>query len=118
MAATADRSRVIGLAKAQAEMSPPGPHGERSVITLQRGTLDVKLAVPAHPNEQTPHAQDEIYIVIRGRGVLFHDGRRDPFEPGDFLFVAAAIEHRFEDFSDDLLVWRVFYGPDGGELPA
>jgi hypothetical protein len=23
--------------------------------------------------------------------------------------------HRFENFSDDLVVWVVFYGPDGGE---
>lgn len=114
--ATPDRSRVIRLAKAQ--VGVPGPNGERSVSVLQRGTLDVKLAAPARPNEQTPHAQDEVYIVIRGRGVLFHDGKRDPFESGDFLFVAAATEHRFEDFSDDLLVWRVFYGPRGGEVPA
>src|SRR5262245_11679348 len=118
MATTTERSRVIDLAKAEAEMSLPGPKGERSVIVLQRGTLDVKLAVPTRPNEQTPHAQDEVYIIVRGRGVLFHDGKRDPFESGDFLFVAAATEHRFEDCSDDLLVWRVFYGPEGGELPA
>src|SRR5262245_21011748 len=109
-----DRSRVIRLAEAQAAI----PAGERSVIVLHRGTLDVVLGTPARPNEQTPHAQDEVYIVIRGRGVLFHDGMRDPFGPGDFLFVAAVTEHRFEDFSDDLLVWRVFYGPKGGEIPA
>jgi hypothetical protein len=23
--------------------------------------------------------------------------------------------HRFEEFSDDLAVWVMFYGPDGGE---
>jgi hypothetical protein len=56
--------------------------------------------------------------VVRGRGVLFHDGKRDSFEPGDFLFVAAATEHRIEDFSDDLLLWRIFYGPVGGEVSA
>src|SRR5262245_52518003 len=118
MTTTTERSRVIGLARAETEMSPPGPKNERSIIVLQRGTLDVKLAVPARPNEQTPHAQDEVYIIVRGRGVLFHDGRRDRFESGDFLFVAAATEHHFEDCSDDLLVWRVFYGPDGGEVSA
>jgi mannose-6-phosphate isomerase-like protein (cupin superfamily) len=107
------RSRVIRLAEAQADMA-----GERAVTVLQRATLDVKLGTPARPNEQTPHEQDEVYIVVRGQGVLFHDGRRDPFGPGDFLFVSAAIEHRFENFSDDLLVWRVFYGPKGGEVPA
>jgi mannose-6-phosphate isomerase-like protein (cupin superfamily) len=102
------RSRVIRLAEAQA--------GGRSVRVLQRGTLDVALGMPARPNEQTPHEQDEVYIILRGRGVLFHDGKRDPFESGDFLFVAAGTEHRFEDFSEDLLVWRVFYGPKGGDV--
>jgi mannose-6-phosphate isomerase-like protein (cupin superfamily) len=107
------RSRVIRVADAGKDIA--GSADVRSVRVLQRGTLDVVLGTPARPNEQTPHDQDEVYIVIRGRGVLVHDGRRDSFGAGDFLFVAAAIEHRFEDFSDDLLVWRVFYGPRGGE---
>ena len=109
---TWDRSHVIHLAQALAGIYA----GERSVIALQRGTLDVSLGTPARPNEQLPHEQDEFYVAIRGRGVLFHDGKRDPFESGDLLFVAAATEHRFEDFSEDLLVWRVFYGPPGGEV--
>jgi len=111
-----NRSRVIHLAEARARI--PGPAGEHSVSFLQRGTLNVKLSLPVRPNQQTPHAQDEVYVVIRGRGVLFHDGERDAFEPGDLLFVAAGTEHRFEDFTEDLAVWVVFYGPPGGEVPA
>ena len=111
-----DRSCVIRLARAQARI--PGPAGEHSVSVLQRGTLDVKLSLPTPPNQQTPHAQDEVYVVLRGRGILLHDGERDPFESGDLLFVAAGTEHRFEDFSEDLAVWVVFYGPRGGEVPA
>ena len=111
-----DRSRVIRLAEAQAGI--PGPAGEHAVSLLQRGTLNVKLSLPVPPNQQTPHAQDEVYVVIRGRGVLFHDGKRDPFESGDLLFVAAGTEHHFEDFGGDLAVWVVFYGPHGGEVPA
>jgi uncharacterized protein YjlB len=42
-------------------------------------------------------------------------GQRVPFGPGDALFVAATVEHRFEDFSDDFATWVVFYGPRGGE---
>ena len=99
-------------------MDIPGPAGERSVLVLQRGTLDVKLSLPTPPNEQTPHAQDEIYVVIRGRGVLIHDDKRDPFEAGDLLFVAAGAEHHYEDFTEDLALWRIFYGQRGGEIPA
>ena len=83
----ADRSGVVRFGEAQASI--PGRGGERSVLVLKRGTLDVKLSLPVPPNEQTPHAQDEIYLIIRGRGVLIHDGRRDPFKSGDLLFVAA-----------------------------
>src|SRR2546427_9638391 len=111
-----DRSCVIRLAQAQARI--PGPAGEHSVSVLQRGTLDVKLSRPLPPNQQTPHAQDEVYVVIRGRGILLHGGERESFEAGDCLFVAAGTEHGFEDFSEDLAVWVVFYGPSGGELPA
>ena len=109
-----DCSLVIHLADAQARI--PGPAGEHSVSVLQRGSLTLKLSFPVPPNQQTPHAQDEIYLIMRGRGVLWHEGKRDTFEPGDVMFVAAGTEHRFEDFTEDLAVWVVFYGPPGGEV--
>ena len=113
---TDDRSCVIHLADAQASI--PGPAGERAATLLRRGSLEVKLSSrPPRPNRQTPHAKDELYVIVQGRGTLFHDGKRDPFEPGDCLFVAAGTEHHFEDFSDDLAVWVLFFGPEGGEIP-
>lgn len=111
-----DRSRVIRLREGQARI--PGPAGEHAVTVLRRGPLDVALSIPLCPIQQTPHAQDEIYFIIRGRGVLVHDGKRDPVEPGDIVFVAAGTEHQFEDAADALALWRVFYGPQGGEVPA
>jgi mannose-6-phosphate isomerase-like protein (cupin superfamily) len=111
-----DRSCVIRLAEGQARI--PGPAGERAVMLLRRGLLDVALSLPQRPSQQTPHAQDELYFIIRGRGILTHDGKRDRFQSGDLLFVAAGTEHQFEDITEDLALWRVFYGPHGGELPA
>jgi mannose-6-phosphate isomerase-like protein (cupin superfamily) len=40
------------------------------------------------------------------------------FGPGDFLFAPAGVVHRFEFFSQDLTLWVIFYGPEGGEKPA
>ena len=38
--------------------------------------------------------------------------------PADVLWTdPAGVEHRFEEFTEDLLVWVVFYGPEGGESP-
>jgi mannose-6-phosphate isomerase-like protein (cupin superfamily) len=104
------------LAEGQARI--PGPTGERAIMVLRRGLLDVALSLPQRPSQQTPHTQDELYFIILGRGFLLHDGKRDRFESGDILFVAAGTEHQFEDTSYDLALWRVFYGPHGGEVPA
>src|SRR5262245_28384783 len=113
--ASSNRSRVIRLGETQARI--PGPPGAHFVTVMQQGTVRALLSLPVSPNRQTPHEQDEIYVIARGRGVLFHDGRRDSFQAGDLIFVAAGTEHWCEDFTQDLAVWVVFYGPPGGEIP-
>ena len=90
-------------------------NGERHAQLFTHGSLRVLVYAPRGHDPQTPHEQDEVYIVMRGRGVFLNDGARTPFEPGDLLFVRAGAEHRFEDFTDDLALWVVFYGPKGGE---
>ena len=90
-------------------------NGKRRASVVERGTLRLLCSLPLRPNEQTPHEQDELYVVVKGSGVLFHDGRRDRFSSGDAMFIAAGVEHHFEDFTDDLAVWVIFYGPKGGE---
>jgi mannose-6-phosphate isomerase-like protein (cupin superfamily) len=109
------RSQVVHLKEAQGRI--PGPPGAHFVNVMERGTVRALLSQPLSPNRQTPHVQDEVYVIARGQGVLFHNGRRDRFEAGDFLFVAAGTEHWFEDFTADLAVWVIFYGPAGGEVP-
>jgi mannose-6-phosphate isomerase-like protein (cupin superfamily) len=88
---------------------------QRSVAVFEHGTLQVKLYAPRGTDTQTPHGRDEIYVVARGYGWFVNEGRRHPFAPHDVLFARARAEHRFEDFSDDFLVWVFFYGPEGGE---
>jgi mannose-6-phosphate isomerase-like protein (cupin superfamily) len=91
------------------------PESKDSVSLFRHGTLEVKMYAPRRHDPQHPHTRDEAYIVAQGSGTYFCAGERKPFEQGDFLFAAAGIEHRFEDFSDDFFVWVLFYGPEGGE---
>lgn len=94
----------------------PGPEGERFVTLFEHGSLQVEIYAPRGHDPQQPHSRDELYVVIEGSGVFFDGSTRRPFAPGDLLFVAAGIEHRFEDFTEDLAVWVMFYGPEGGEV--
>ena len=96
-------------------LAAPIPDGQRSVPVLVHGGMTVRLYAPENVDAQSPHDQDEVYVVARGAGWFVNGARRHRFSAGDVLFVAAGIDHRFEDFSDDLAVWVVFYGPKGGE---
>jgi len=93
----------------------PGTDGARFVELFSHGSLSVELYAPQGHDPQTPHRQDEVYVVVSGSGQFVHEAERTAFGPGDLLFVPAGDHHRFEDFTDDLVVWVVFYGPDGGE---
>lgn len=89
--------------------------GKLFLELFHHGTLSVEIYCPKHQDFQQPHDRDEIYIIISGQGQFFADGITNDFRPGDFLFVPAGIEHRFENFSEDFSTWVIFYGPVGGE---
>lgn len=93
----------------------PGPNGEPFVVVLRHGTLVIEIFAPRGVDTQQPHTRDEAYVVLRGRGEFVNGDARQQIEPGDFLFVPAGVPHRFENFTDDLAVWVIFYGPEGGE---
>jgi mannose-6-phosphate isomerase-like protein (cupin superfamily) len=95
----------------------PGTNGERFAELFEHGSLSIEIYAPRGRDPQSPHSRDEVYVVVQGRGQFRNGGNRSPFGPGDVLFVPAGIEHRFEEFTDDLVVWVIFYGPEGGEKP-
>jgi mannose-6-phosphate isomerase-like protein (cupin superfamily) len=96
----------------------PTPAGKRFVEMFEHGTLVLELYAPRGSDPQNPHTRDELYVVVAGRGWFFCDGARAAFQTGDALFAPAGAVHRFEDFSDDLAVWVMFYGPEGGEAAS
>lgn len=96
----------------------PGPTGERYATALAHVTMKVLIYAPRGNDPQQPHAQDEVYVVVKGSGTFVRGTEHAPFKEGDVLFVPAGEVHRFENFTDDLIVWVVFYGPNGGERPG
>ena len=89
--------------------------GAEFATVFTHGTLAVEVYRPDRVDRQTPHARDEVYVVISGTGTFVHEGRREAVGPGTFLFVPAGEEHLFVDFSGDFATRVFFYGPDGGE---
>ena len=106
---------IVRLADALARVPAEAELPFTQVYT--HGSLEVELYAPRGQDLQKPHSRDEVYIVAHGSGEFVNGEERVAFGPGDFLFVPAGREHRFVGFTDDLAVWVLFYGPEGGERP-
>ena len=57
--------------------------------------VGVYSLVAPEPDRQQPHADDELYIVLEGTGVLDVSGEQVPVKEGRAVFVEAEAEHRF-----------------------
>ena len=59
---------------------------------------------------QSPHTEDEIYHVVRGRATISVGDEERPVTAGSIVFVGADVPHRFHDIEDELVV-LVIFGP-------
>jgi mannose-6-phosphate isomerase-like protein (cupin superfamily) len=60
--------------------------------------LGVYVLVAPEPDRQQPHEDDEIYVVLDGRGTLEVAGEPVELAEGDAIFVEAGAEHRFSSY--------------------
>ena len=82
------------------------------VSSLSMGLYRLKAG---QPDEQKPHAEDEVYLVISGKASFRAGEHEQAVAPGTLIFVERSIEHRFFDITEDLTV-LVFFAPPEGSL--
>jgi mannose-6-phosphate isomerase-like protein (cupin superfamily) len=83
--------------------------GKVSVELMKQPGMSLEYFSPQMIDTQTPHTQDELYIIVRGHGKLNRNGELIICKAGDALFVPAQMPHHFEDFSDDFATWVIFF---------
>jgi mannose-6-phosphate isomerase-like protein (cupin superfamily) len=69
--------------------------------------LGVYVLVAPEPDRQQPHADDEVYVVLEGRGTLDIEGTKTELREGKAIFVPAGAEHRFSGY-EQLSVLVIF----------
>jgi mannose-6-phosphate isomerase-like protein (cupin superfamily) len=65
---------------------------------------------PGGVDAQAPHTEDEVYVILSGRARFTAGSDTRDVAPGDTIFVAATVPHRFHDVTEELRVIVVF-GP-------
>lgn len=98
--------RVITYKSALAALGSDGDYSE----LFRYGRLSAGIYAPHETDDQDTHDEDEFYFVLNGTGFAVLGEDKQPFGPGDLLFVPAGVHHHFEDFTPDFAVWVVFAG--------
>lgn len=86
-----------------------------SVPDLSVGTYHL---VAGSVDTQSPHTEDEIYVVTAGRAVLATPTGSAPVGPGSVVYVPAHLEHRFVDITEDLTTLVIFAPAEYSRRPA
>ncbi len=70
------------------------------VYVLAAGSVD----------QQSPHKEDELYYVVKGKGRMRAGSENHSVGPGSLIYIGAEVEHRFYDIEEELTV-LVFFAP-------
>jgi mannose-6-phosphate isomerase-like protein (cupin superfamily) len=82
----------------------------REFLRLPAMSSGLYVLAPGSIDPQVPHHQDELYYVLRGRGRFRAGGEDTEISTGSLLFVAAEVDHKFYDITEELAV-LVFFAP-------
>ncbi len=67
---------------------------------------------------QSPHTEDEVYVVLNGRGSIQLPGEDRPVVKGSMAYVPAHTEHRFHSIEEPLEVLVLFSPAEGSHSGA
>jgi mannose-6-phosphate isomerase-like protein (cupin superfamily) len=96
---------------------PPGDRSYEEFLRSRDLSVGVYRLAASSSDPQQPHAEDELYYVLKGRARFTSGGGSIDVEPGFVLFVPAGEPHRFDDIVEPLTLLVVF-GPAEGTRSA
>jgi mannose-6-phosphate isomerase-like protein (cupin superfamily) len=99
------RSHQLLIQAAKARLAESGGY---EIVHQSSGLeVGVYMLVAPEPDRQQPHDDDEVYIVLDGRGTLDVEGERYELTEGDSVFVPAGAQHQFVGY-EELCVLVIF----------
>ena len=90
--------------------TPPGESPNHWVERFAVPDLSVgTYSIPAGGiDDQAPHHEDEIYVVITGRAILESDSATAAVQAGSVIYVPAGENHAFTQITEDLTLLVIF----------
>ncbi|MEA2324319.1 MAG: hypothetical protein QOD81_4169 [Solirubrobacteraceae bacterium] len=89
----------------------PGEHTYTDFFRREMLSLGMSVWPAGGEDTQQPHAEDEVYVVMAGRGQIRVAGEDRPVQAGSIVHVATGVQHRFHSVDEDLHVLVLWAPP-------
>jgi mannose-6-phosphate isomerase-like protein (cupin superfamily) len=101
---------MVRIIEGACEFTSPGKSPNHWVERFRVPDLSVgTYCIPVGGvDDQTPHHEDEIYVVVRGRAVLETDSGSAEVAAGSVIYVPADERHTFTKIAEDLTLLVIF----------
>ena len=86
----------------------PAGHNYFELIRVPALSAGLYVLQVGEPDRQGKHQEDELYYVVRGRGMIRVGEDNQSIGPGSIVFVPAGTEHHFHAIREELQVLVVF----------
>jgi mannose-6-phosphate isomerase-like protein (cupin superfamily) len=101
----------VAAIEAEVERARRSPEGWVEFLRVATMSAGVYVLAAGAADRQSPHSEDELYVVVRGHGRIQHGSVDAEVNPGDALFVPAHVPHRFHSITEELVLLVVFAPP-------
>jgi quercetin dioxygenase-like cupin family protein len=89
-------------------------HDYLEFLRVPAMSAGVYVLAAGSADRQSPHKQDELYYVVRGKARMRAGLQDQSVARGTLIFVPADVEHRFYDIEEEITV-LVFFAPAEAE---
>jgi mannose-6-phosphate isomerase-like protein (cupin superfamily) len=83
-------------------------HRYHEFLRVSAMSAGVYVLTVGATDRQSPHQEDEIYYVTRGKAKMKLGREEREVREGDVIFVERGLEHRFFDIVEELVLLVVF----------
>lgn len=89
-------------------MVGPGASVEADGFVMGYATIHPTGSVPLHS-----HAQEEVYVILSGKGKMHVDDETSEVKPGDYIYINPNSTHLLENTCDETMIMLFCYSPKG-----
>jgi mannose-6-phosphate isomerase-like protein (cupin superfamily) len=84
------------------------PAQYREFLNVPALNCGVYFLAAGSTDMQSPHDDDEVYLVLSGKARMKLEGVEKPVGPGSLLYISATTEHSFFEIEEDMTLLVVF----------